>query len=527
MEVNRSERGATAIVVAIAMLVILGFAALVIDLGAGFNERAQDQAAADSSVMAAAIDVLGNVEVMRDQALEFARTNLDTAYTDAEWAAMWESCTDPGKASLGLGLTPVPGPAADGNWTGVAQLDCISAGSGGFLHVRIPNQIVAATFGKTIGTDDLEASATATSKVAPRGEGGILPFGLLASATEGDLACLRDNSTGQAKPPCDGSDSGNFGAIESLWTGANPDLATYGIHCKAKPKKDVLQYNIAAGLDHTIVIDQDGAGGSEVQDVCSAPPYFPDTLNTFQGISQGFEQGLVSDVMAVGSSTEEARLWRSPASWEASIFGWDLDNKPLWDFIDAPSAPGDFRDPSDVAFDPTTDLPRSCAGFSPSGYDWDGLGGPDPNQDWDGDGTVDDNESWQHMQSCLQDYVAGGYSTVMLSEDLAMSSRFAYVPQFWESSWPSGNGWRHVMAFRPVFLQMLWFGTGGDKKISIFNPGEACVKADGSSCNYSNGHPGALRQLAAFYIPDGALPEDLRGAGPGGSIDPYEPQLYR
>jgi len=515
------------VVVAISMLVIMGFAALVIDLGAGFNERAQDQSAADASVMAGAIEVLGNAEAMRDKALEYARSNLDTTYTDAEWASTWESCSDPEKASLGLGLTPVPGPAADGNWTGVSQLDCISTGSGGFLRVRIPDQIVATTFGKTMGADQLEASAAAVSKMGPRGEGGILPFGLLATATEGELTCLRSDSGGQADPPCNGGNTGNFGAIESLFFGTNPDLSTYGDYCDAKPKKKILAYNIAAGLDHTIVIDQDGAGGSEVLDDCSAPPYFPDTLHTFQGISEGFEQGLVAGGNPLLPS-EDPRLWRSPTSWEASIFGWDLDNKPLWDFIDAPASPGDFRDPGDTGFNAATDLPRSCAGFNPSGYDWDGNGGLDPSQDWDGDGTVDANESWQHMWSCLQDYVSGGYTTIMIDEDIANSSRFAYVPQFWESSWPTGNSEpRHIMAFRPVFLQTLWFGTGSGKKVSIFNPGEPCVGGDGSSCNYNTNNPGALRQLAAFFIPDGALPEDLRGQGPGGTINPYAPELYR
>jgi hypothetical protein len=141
------------------------------------------------------------------------------------------------------------------------------------------------------------------------------------------------------------------------------------------------------------------------------------------------------------------------------------------------------------------------------------------------------------MRSCLQDFVSGGYTTIMLSDDLAMSSRFAFVPQFWESTWPPGNSdWPHVMAFRPVFLQTLWFGTGGGHgggggggggQIHVFNPGEPCVDTDGSSCNYNNSSPGQLRQLAAFFIPDNALPEDLRGQGPYSSINPYAPELYR
>lgn len=520
-----NDRGATAIVIAISMLVLMGFAALVVDIGAGFNERAQDQSAADAAVMAGSIEALSNVTAMRDQALDFARLNLDTTYAPGDWAAIWESCSDPEKAALGLSLTPVPGPPADGNWTGIAQLDCISVGSGGYLRVRVPDQLVGVTFGRVLGASDLTTHASAVATLAPRGGSGILPFGLLASAGEGEFVCLRDNSGGQAKPPCDGPNTGNFGAIESPWFGTNPDRATSGNpNCNGSPKKNILAYNIAAGLDHTIVIDGDGAGGGEVRDECSAPPFFPDTLNTFQGLGNGTEEGLLSGGVPFG---EDPRLWRSPAAWESSIFGWDLDDKPLWEFIVAPSGSGEFRDPGEGLFEPATDLPRSCAGFDSTGFDWDGDTLVDSDWDWDGDGTIDNNESWQHMSACLKDFVAGSYTTILLSSSLGDSSRFAYVPQFWEDTWPTGNGWRHVQAFRPVFLQTIWFGTGNDNKISIFSPGEPCVKANGASCSYSSNNPGALRQLAAFFIPDGALPEILRGSGPSGTSNPFVPELYR
>ena len=44
------ELGASAVVVALSMLLLLGGTAIVVDLGAGFNERSQDQSAADAGV---------------------------------------------------------------------------------------------------------------------------------------------------------------------------------------------------------------------------------------------------------------------------------------------------------------------------------------------------------------------------------------------------------------------------------------------------------------------------------------------
>ena len=52
------ERGASALLVALSMLMLLGFAALAVDIGAGFNERRQDQNAADAAVLGGALEVL-------------------------------------------------------------------------------------------------------------------------------------------------------------------------------------------------------------------------------------------------------------------------------------------------------------------------------------------------------------------------------------------------------------------------------------------------------------------------------------
>ncbi|MEE9177907.1 MAG: pilus assembly protein TadG-related protein, partial [Acidimicrobiia bacterium] len=42
-----SDRGATALLVALAMVMLMGFAAVAVDSGLGFDERRQQQSAAD------------------------------------------------------------------------------------------------------------------------------------------------------------------------------------------------------------------------------------------------------------------------------------------------------------------------------------------------------------------------------------------------------------------------------------------------------------------------------------------------
>ena len=53
--VHADERGATAVLVAASLFMLMGFAALVVDVGAGFNERRQDQSAADFAVLGGAL----------------------------------------------------------------------------------------------------------------------------------------------------------------------------------------------------------------------------------------------------------------------------------------------------------------------------------------------------------------------------------------------------------------------------------------------------------------------------------------
>lgn len=76
----RSERGATLILVAVAMTALLGFLALAIDLGMLFTARADAQRAADASALAGASAFLDNsasaaVTPARQRAFEYAERN--------------------------------------------------------------------------------------------------------------------------------------------------------------------------------------------------------------------------------------------------------------------------------------------------------------------------------------------------------------------------------------------------------------------------------------------------------------------
>ena len=491
-----SERGAAAILIATCLVLLLGMAAFAIDYGFGLNERRVDVAAADIGVMAGAVESLGTTADIRDQILSFTRLNLATVYTNAEWQTLWQGCQDTELAGLntsGYNFIPVAAPVG---WT-VQSPWCISTDPAGFVRVRLPDQIVETYFGRVLGVQELATNADAIARLAPRGGGGILPFGLLASAADGTHVCLRDSSGGHAQEPCDGPDAGNFGALEAPLYG-NQALGT-SQNCNGAPKTEVLAINIALGIDHRVVPDADGSPANERLDTCPVinAGQTPDTLNTFQGVSGGTQEGLATGGSPLpGGLTPRLQQGSNP---KRNVYGSPLDDVPLWAYID----------PGLVGVGAGGTIPNSCVRST-------FANGSNPDFDWDGNGTLDRPGSFQHMSSCLVAHAAVN-GPVLFLETLEESPRFSYVPQFWESDFPNGNSeWRHIRSFRATWLQATWWKKG--PAITMFNPGEAGSFSGNAS----------LEQLSGILIPDGALPADLRGTpGPSGGLDPYIPELFR
>lgn len=497
----RSENGATAVIVALTLLVLVGFAAVAIDLAVGFNQKRQDQTAADVGVMAGAIETLGPNTLIRDQILDFTLRNVVATYTASDWQTRWESCTDPERTALnatGFNFVPVAAPAG---WS-VATVDCISIDAGGFVRVSLPELEFATTFGRVLGVNQLQVNADAIARIANRGGGGVLPFGLLAGTGDGSHVCLRDGAGGIAEEPCDGPDAGNFGAIESPHYGTQPGGPAR--NCTGSPKKDVLAVNIAIGIDHRTILDADGLVANENRDTCAVMDAgnTPDTLNTFQGLSQGLVEGLATGPIPGGFTP---RLQQGPNP-KKSVHGPKLDNKPLWEYIDPT-----------VASTSGDDIPPECerSTFNNS---------IQPDLDWDGDGTLDRPESWQHLSACLTTYTNGNgtthpapYTDELFLPTLSETPRFSYVPKFHETTWPTGNGWRHIKSFKATWLQATWWKKGGT--IDVFHPGEPGTFPSGGSWS--------LIQLSGIVFPDAALPVELRGTSVGGGINPFQPELFK
>lgn len=504
------ERGATALFVAATLTLLLGMAAVAIDVGAGFNERRQSQTAADMGVMAGALEMslLGSKADMVDQVLTHVRSNLRTTYSDAEWQSLWQACTDSGRTAS---FVPQPDP-----WTAGATLDCISMNAS-FLRVRVPDQIVETTFGRVLGVTELQTHAVAVALLNGGGKyKGLLPFGIAGGADKGEI-CLGQAPSGTAYPPCDGPSAGSFGTILSEFFGHFYDA---GLGICGNPGNTEIEWAVALGGDHLISIWPDGTvtpGAPHPGDaaVLSHPTTYRDACDASGGEAVAVDDVLVNTVLVdtgfsnsnaiqagmfenntylgqpsrlqQGTNPKRDVVGRRTGSTEVI---WELDNVGPWEYLTASAG----------------SVHTAC---NPASYT----------------SLLDEFQKAALFDDCLSQYVPG--HGVIFDATIVESPRFAWSPQYWYDLPTSGLSWEPVHSYRMVFIAGAWFNCSASGTCDvIFYPdsdqtSELCDPGGGSNCQALS-----LNQLSSWLLPDEAIPSDVRNSFPGGQT-PWLPSLYR
>ncbi|HJQ76842.1 MAG TPA: pilus assembly protein TadG-related protein, partial [Acidimicrobiia bacterium] len=181
---HRSDRGASAVLVAVSMLVLMGFVAIAIDSGLLFNDRRQQQSAADGGALAAvqyartsysstycAANTSGDeaYAVCRgaEEAIAVVNGTLPGRYdgVPGNTLADWAVCTDPNR--------PV-------RFTRISvQTPCISF-THNFQEARLvlPGTDVATPFGGVIGIESARVGAYAHALLDSERSADILPFAI-------------------------------------------------------------------------------------------------------------------------------------------------------------------------------------------------------------------------------------------------------------------------------------------------------------------------------------------------------------
>jgi Flp pilus assembly protein TadG len=520
---NQRDEGATAMLVAACLLLLIGMAAIAVDLGAGFNERRENQSTADVSVMAGALEAsfFGSNQKISEQALLIARQNFATAYgnpavsNDPIWVELWRSCQD----SPPVGYFPLPEPA---NWAGVptpttptGTLECISR-SASFLRVRVPDQTVKTTFGNVLGVSGITTNAVAVA-ILDNGESvsPVVPYGIAGGTGNGE-SCFGNAPAGTSFPPCTGPSSGTFGTLLSEFFG---DF--YGVPNCGNPGATEIAAGTALGIDHFLgtwtagTVSGAHPGDNYVlntlpdtnRDACdlssgAAVAVDATQLNTVK-VDSGFpsnamQRGMVSDEMFFGresrlqqegthdgvtNATREIVARRVGANEDI----WELDNVGPWEYL-VPSASG------------------ACY---PANYT----------------GTTADKIA--RFNSCLAEYTSSGSTAAIFTTDIDQSPRFAWAPQYWYDLPTTGLSWEPVKTYRMVFIAGTWFNCSAAGTCGVvFYPDsdeddELCDPSGKGNCKVLN-----MSQFSAWVLPYTAIPPEVSNSFPGGHT-PALPTLWR
>ena len=289
------DDGVVLVLAALTMLVLLGFAALVLDLGNAYQVRRSAQNTADASALAGAQDLPQGAGVVAT-VKEYAEQNLGVTTED------WVGCTD----DSALAVLP---DASNGN-------TCISIDNGyRRVRVQLPTRAVPTYFGSLFGHDTINTSAAATAEAVLTNADRIIPATITVAQGTGNL-CIENSGNDR---DCSDRSSGNFGSVSS------PRINLY----RVSGHQDALRINWALSLDHDIdastgwpqVCDGDEQTPCVTSNLTS--PYIADHLrvetgNNVPDLTDGIIGQFTLDTPDAGSTTFCGRLAR-PDSTDENI----------------------------------------------------------------------------------------------------------------------------------------------------------------------------------------------------------------
>ena len=213
-EGRRSEGGFAVALLALVLLVLLIFAAFVVDLGAAYVEKRDDQNAADAGALAGGVElafVVGgsNAQDIVDEVMVSVEGTVGSI-SNAEWS---NAASCPGEppagfrtiGSIGLGsVTP--------------NTNCISVNNAyDTIRVRVPVRTTATSFATVFGIDSIETSAVAQASITVPTPVLTPPFVVPQGARAGDDVCLRSSGGPEAKDETDTEE------LSTMW-GSLPPL---------------------------------------------------------------------------------------------------------------------------------------------------------------------------------------------------------------------------------------------------------------------------------------------------------------
>jgi Flp pilus assembly protein TadG len=475
-EVSTQDRGVSAILIALSMVVLLGFVALAIDAtGLGFNERRQAQSAADvgslAAVQFAGPQDIGNSACNSLSGLDRSRCNgaaeameVANATLDDPGLALWG---DASKCS-----TPPPG------FTVSPITECVAFNSNlQRAWVRIPSLEQPTTIARSIGIDSISVSAEAIAGASNAAGGAVLPFLLPGDAAGADYNCLKTGPNPNFGACEDLPVTGNFGSMDFFLYG-DVDL-DYTQKCSGDTNGRLVA-NIARGVDHPLGLHPSGIGGGILESSwCPDSGARPDMAGGQPGVGSALEDGLLYGGSSYSPTPYPGRI-EDPAGYlvrdgGGPIAAAKIDDTPLWSYL-ASNSIADC-DPGEV------DTPAE-------------------------------------MEVCIASAKDAG--VVVFDNDLATATRMGWTPAVWENDFLTPGQPYHIKGYVPVYLDTTMFGCNASSCSTIHTPGVsdtgACVSnpvEPRTTCGTPGSKHSGLQGITAYILSREIVPANAQNPGPG------------
>jgi hypothetical protein len=479
----RDDRGAALLFVAVVALVLFGFAAIAVDSGMAFNERRQDQSAADVGALAAGqfAKPVASADCTGYTGENLARCNgavaamqVADATLDSPSLVNWSDSSKCGTPPTGFITSPIT--------------DCVAFNSNlQRAWVRIPTVDQPTFFARVIGTNTVAVSADAIANTSLGFRSQVLPFLLPGISTAEDYNCLKTGPNPDWDVCEDLPSTGNFGSMDFFLYG-NDDLGTTE-KCSGGTNGRLVS-NIARGVDHPLGIHPTGTGaGIEEPDNCPIFSAEPDMVQGQPGVGSNLEEGLLyggSDYSSTGAYTGRIQTstgtgYKVRKNQGSTPEAW-VDDTPLWHYLidDMSGLPGIVQTKCDK-------------------------------------GVIDTR---QEMVDCIT--AAKNNHVVVFKDEIASSVRLGFTPEVWEWDFLTPGSYYHIKDFRPVYIDATYFGCNASSCEAVYTPGVAdtgSCPADpaGITCGTPANGNKTLDAVTAYILSKDILPEIARNPSPGES----------
>ena len=289
----------------------------------------------------------------------------------------------------------------------------------------------------------LTTSAAAEVQLEDLLASGAFPAAVFSGAGAGDFFCIKTGTGSTSQQSCGDPSTGDFGNFQPYFyteiSAGNPSTL-----CTPGNAPDPLSRTMADGIDHFLGISPTPTGSRKNGDNCPQfpGPLFPDRVdsgggNSTQDLTDGLIKGGDYDGTFTGRLTR--RIWGGYGT--ATIFGNNIDNRPLWSYIDTGVL--------------------DAAGGPGAGYDvcYDAAAGP-INHTNSADLVAETafTDAQADLVACLND---SDTPDSIFHVDLYESPRLTIVPRYWEAAPLQSNTCCYtIKAFVPVFIDGIWTAEG-------------------------------------------------------------------